>query len=399
MSDPHLTRLRRSFAVVVATAAALTFATMTTSASAAPSKPSAVTLDVQTYNLDLGADLTPLFLATGIPSLKQAAAQVYADVEASRPAERMQAVARIIAKQRPDVVGLQEVATWQVAPYVTLPNGLPVVVVPYQTTYDFLHLLLNDLAALGVGYQAVSSDVTFDSAAAVPIAIPISGTVAARYVDQNVVLVSDALTRHAAVSNPQDANYQAKFTVTLLGIVPVSVGRGWASIDITQRGRTFRFFDTHLEAYGTTPLKDNIRNPQAVELAATVTSSPYPTITVGDFNARPTMCATWRQPPQAEDANTVAYGTMQSAWMEPVMAASAPEGPLRPGQLDQRTRQPHRCHQHTHPPHRRRLPQRRVQRPAELRRRNTTAERTQPNGLWPSDHASTVAKVRLDAAP
>lgn len=73
---------------------------------------------------------------------------------------------------------------------------------------------------------------------------------------------------------------------------PVWVGRGWASIDITQRGRTFRFVDTHLEAYGTTPLMDNIRNPQAVELAANLTRSPYPTITVGDFNARLTMCAT-----------------------------------------------------------------------------------------------------------
>jgi len=314
MSDLHMTRLRRSSAVVVATAAALTFATITTSASAAPSTPSAVTLDVQTYNLDLGADLTPLFLATDIPSLHKAAAQVYADVEASKPAERMQAVARIIAKQRPDVVGLQEVATWQLAPYLTF-GGYPMAVGPYQTTYDFLGLLLNDLAALGVGYQALSSDVTFDSAVAVPIAIPISETTAARYIDRNVVLVSDGLTRHAAVGNPQDANYQAKFKVSLLG-VPVSVGRGWASIDITQRGRTFRFFDTHLEAYGTTALKDDIRNPQAVELAATVTSSPYPTITVGDLNARPTMCATWRQPPQPEDANTVAYGTMQTAGLD-----------------------------------------------------------------------------------
>ena len=277
--------------------------------------------------------------------------------------------------------------------------GFRLLSVPYQTTYDFLRLLLNDLAALGVGYHAVSSDVTFDSAAAVPIAIPISGTMAARYVDQNVVLVSDAVTRHATVSNPQDANYQAKFTVSLLGIVPVSVGRGWASIDITQRGRTFRFFDTHLEAYGTTPLKDNIRNPQAVELAATVTSSPYPTITVGDFNARPTMCATWRQPPQAEDANTVAYGTMQSAGLNESWPLVHPKAPCDPASWtsgqDSLTGATSTL---TH-----RIDDVFLSAGFSALQSfvvgNTTAERTQPNGLWPSDHASTVAKVRLDAAP
>ena len=397
MSYLHMTRLRRSFAVVVATAAALTFATVTTSASAAPSTPSAVTLDVQTYNLDLGADLTPLFGATSLPTLQAAAAQVYADVVASKPDERMQAIARIIAKQRPDVVGLQEVAQWQLATYSTYPD----VVGPYKTTYDFLRLLLDDLAALGVRYDAVSTNVTFDSANTDPvpltIPIPISYTTAARYIDRNVVLVSQQSAKHATTTNAHNANYQATFKVSLLG-APVWVGRGWASIDITQRGRTFRFLDTHLEAYGTTPLKDNIRNPQAVELAATVTSSPYPTITVGDFNARPTMCATWRQPPQAEDANTVAYGTMQSAGLNESWPLVHPKAPCDPASWTSgqdslagaTSTLTHRIDDVFLSSGFSALQSFVVG--------DTAAERTQPNGLWPSDHASTVAKVRLNAA-
>ncbi len=392
---PSLSARRpRRFLVLVAAVGASMLAAVPTSASAAPQTPSAVVMDVQTYNLDLGADLTPLFGATDLASLQAAAAQVYADAEASLPVERMQAVARIIAKQRPDVVGLQEVATWQLAPYVSYPY----VVGQYSTTYDFLGLLLDDLAALGVRYQAVSSDVTFDSGQAVPIPIPISYTTAARYIDRNVVLVSDALTRQATVGNPQDANYQAAFQVTLLGQI-VQVGRGWASIDITQRGRTVRFFDTHLEAYGFTPLKDEFRNQQAAELAQTVSDSPYPTITVGDINARPTMCATWRQPPDPEDANTVAYGILQDAGLSESWPLAHPKAPCDPASWTSgqdslsgpSSTLTHRIDDVFLSPGFTALQSFVVG--------DTQAERTQPSGLWPSDHASTVAKIRLDAAP
>ena len=391
-------RSGRPTALMVAVAAALAIGSTTTAASASPNTPSAVTLKVQTYNVNLGADLTPLFGATSLATLQTAAAQVYADVVASKPDERMRAIARIIARQRPDVVGLQEVAQWQLATY----SAYPYVVGPYQTTYDFLGLLLDDLAALGVRYHAVSTNVTFDSGKTdpvpLPIPIPISYTTAARYIDRNVVLVSQQLAKHATTTNAHNANYQATFKVSLLG-APVWVGRGWASIDITQRGRTFRFFDTHLEAYGTTALKDNIRNPQAVELAATVTSSPYPTITVGDFNARPTMCATWRQPPQAEDANTVAYATLQGAGLNESWPLVHPRAPCDPASWtsgqDSLTGPTSTL---TH-----RIDDVFLSAGFSALKSfvvgDTAPERTQPNGLWPSDHASTVAKVRLNAAP
>ena len=387
---------RRRIAIAsVGVAAAAALATgAATGPAAAQERPSAVTLDVQTYNLDLGADLTPLFGATSIETLQSAAAHVYGDVTASRPVERMGAIAKIIAKQRPDVVGLQEVAQWQLAPYTTVA-GLPV---PgrYRTTYDFLKLLLRDLAWRGVPYDAVSTNVTFDSATAVPIAIPISTTTVARFVDRNVVLVNRATRPHARTSNARAADYTAKFSVSLLGRT-VDVGRGWASVDIRQRGRTFRFIDTHLEAYGLPPLKDQIRNPQAAELAALAKASPYPTIVVGDLNARPTMCATWRRPPDPQDANTVAYGTLQAAGMTEVWPLVHPSAPCDPASWtsgqDSLTGPTSTL---TH-----RIddvflsPGLSAQQASVVG--DTAADRTHPDGLWPSDHASTVAKVRLDA--
>jgi endonuclease/exonuclease/phosphatase family metal-dependent hydrolase len=364
-------------------------------AAATPMTPSAVTVDVETYNLSLGADLTPLFGATDIPSLVAGAAQVYGEAVASRPEERMRAVAAIIARQRPDVAGLQEVALWSLAPYAMF-GGLPFPTGPYEATYDFLDLLLDDLAALGQPYHAVAVNTNFDSGTAVPIAIPISATTAARYADRNVIIVRNR--SHVTTVNPQDGNYAAKFSVTLLG-VNVSVPRGWTSVDVQERGRTFRFVDTHLEAYGLPPLKDQIRNPQAVELAALAGASPYPTMVVGDINARPTMCATWRQPPDPSDANTVAYATIASAGFTEVWPLVYPDDPCAPASWTSG--------------------QDSVQGPiSTLTHRidvvfvsdgftalqtsvvgDTVAELSTPDGLWPSDHASTVAKLRLDAAP
>lgn len=381
--------------VTVVAGATLLVASGAGAAAATPDTPSAVTVDVQTYNLNLGADLTPVFGATSLPSLVAAAAGVYADVVASEPAQRMAAVASIIAKQRPEVVGLQEVATWQLAPY-TLTGGLPVLTAPYRSSFDFLELLLNDLRADGLQYDAVSANTNFDSGSAVPIPIPISATTAARYIDRNVILVSKGLERHATVGNAQDADFAAAFQVTLLG-AQVREDRGWASVDITEHGRTFRFFDTHLEAYGAPPFDDQIRNPQAVEMAGLAAASPYPTVVVGDINARPSMCVNWRQPPDPQDGNIVAYQALQQAGLAESWPLVHPSAPCDPASWTSG--------------------QNSLTGPSTLTHRiddvfvssgfsalqsfvvgDTDAEKT-ADGLWPSDHASTVAKLRLDAAP
>lgn len=353
----------------------------------------AVRVDVQTYNLDLGADLTPLFGATNLQTLQAGAAKVYGDVVASMPEERMRAIAAIMDRQRADVVGLQEVALWRLAP-ITFVGGLPVLTGSYTPSFDFLALLLHDLDQLGLHYEAVSTNVNFDSGTQVPIPIPISATTAARYTDRNVILVRQG--SHLQTVNPQQANFQATFTVTLLGIT-VQVHRGWASIDLIRHGRIFRFFDTHLEAYGLPPLKDQVRNPQAAELAALVRGSAYPPIVVGDINARPTMCEGVRQPPDPEDANTVAYGILVGAGLTEVWPLVHPRDPCSPaswtsgqnslvGPVSTLT---HRIDDVFISPEFSALRTYVVG--------DTPEELSTPHGLWPSDHASTVATIRLDA--
>jgi len=387
---------KRFLSLVVAGAATLAAASGAGAAAAPLETPAAVTVDVQTYNLDLGADLTPLFGASSLSTLISGAAHIYSDVVASEPVQRMAAIAAIIAKQRPEAVGLQEVATWQLAPY-TLVGGVPVLTGAYQSSFDFLGLLLDDLRSRGVPYDAVSANTNFDSASAIPIPVPISATTAARYIDRNVILVSKGLQRHASVGNAQNADFAAAFVVTLLGTV-IREDRGWASIDVTERGRTFRFFDTHLEAYGAPPFDDQIRNPQAVELAGLADASPYPSVVVGDINARPSMCIIWRQPPDPQDGNIVAYQVLQRAGLAESWLLVHPSEPCDPASWTSGQDNLTGPNTLTH-----RIDDVFVSSRFSALQSfvvgDTDAERTQPDGLWPSDHASTVAKLRLVPAP
>ncbi|HEU4540248.1 MAG TPA: endonuclease/exonuclease/phosphatase family protein [Jiangellaceae bacterium] len=369
-------------------------------ATGAPAPVSAVTTDVGVYNVYLGANLRPLFGATSIPDLIQRAGTIYAEMERTDFPQRAQAIAELIAEERPDVLGLNEVALWETAPwtFIQTPDGpIPVVTGPYTTTFDFEQILLDALAAAGEPYTVVAKNRNFSSSA-IPIAIPISPTQAGRFTDHDLILVRTESLKHMSVSNARSFNFstESSFSVNLLGL-DIVVQRGWSTVDITKRGRTFRFVNTHLEAFGNTPLQDEWRNLQAAELVADLEASPHPIVLVGDINARPTMCQDFRQPPQFGDQNVVAYGALEDAGLRevwPVVYPKDPCGPdgwtsgqdgslLAPSELDHRIDVVFLSEEFS------------------ALQAETIGEelddRTEPSGFWPSDHAGSVAKIRLDA--
>jgi hypothetical protein len=97
-------------------------------------------LTVATYNLYLGADLTPLFSAASPQELVQRAGQIYANVVKTDFPSRAEAIAKLLAANPPDVAGLQEVSLWETGPI----GG------PLSPRYDFLELLLAALARHGL---------------------------------------------------------------------------------------------------------------------------------------------------------------------------------------------------------------------------------------------------------
>jgi endonuclease/exonuclease/phosphatase family metal-dependent hydrolase len=177
-------------------------------------------------------------------------------------------VADEIAAQRPDVVGLQEAALWQ----IRTPAG--------EVTYDFVALILDALAARGLDYRVAVSQTNFDSD------VQLAGAgLPARFADRDVVLVNAAESVSALrVLDTGAAHFTSQLIFpTLLG--PVDFARGYVYVDVKSWGKTWRFVNTHFEAYpgfGTVP--HDYTSDQARELLATLPTA-LPTVVAGDLNS------------------------------------------------------------------------------------------------------------------
>ena len=268
-------RTRRGVVVLVAAVSVLLPAAP---AGAAPSDTALRQTDVATYNLFLGGNIGSL-LAPGVDTLPEfgaAATALWADVVASDFPQRAQAVADLLAEDLPDVVGLQEVALWRAT---ALAPGAP------APSYDFLAILLAELAERGAPYEVLATNTNFVSPT-----IPLPTGVAVQYTDRDVIIArSDLRTSQLKVLGTESANFAARVPVTLpFSAVPgqattqIDVVRGWSSVDIKLRGKAYRFVNTHLESF--TPV---VRAAQAAERTAALAPSPYPVVLVGDLNADP----------------------------------------------------------------------------------------------------------------
>ena len=60
----------------------------------------------------------------------------------------------------------------------------------------------------------------------------------------------------------------------------VTVPRGWISVDVKKRGKTYRFVSTHLESFS-----PPVNYVQAKELLHTAADTSLPLLVAGDFNA------------------------------------------------------------------------------------------------------------------
>ncbi|MEO3766006.1 endonuclease/exonuclease/phosphatase family protein [Streptomyces sp. B5E4] len=317
---------------------------------------------VATYNVYLGADLKPLFDAGSREELAARAGEVYAAMEATDFRERATALADLLSARGPEVVGLQEVARWERGP----AGG------ELTVRYDFLRLLLDELAARGTPYRAVAANDNFTGR------MPVSATEEARFTDRDVIAVRDGpAASRPRTSHAASAAYDAKATLpSRIPGLSFEIPRGWSSVDVTVPGGTFRFATTHLEAFGT----PEVRAAQARELAAALAGSPHPVVLTGDFNSRPT------------DARG-AYGTLAEAGYADAWPAAGggPEGGWTAGQSGSLLEEDELSHRIDHV----------LYRPDGVRAvtaeviGDREADRSTPTGYWPSDHAGVVAELRL----
>jgi endonuclease/exonuclease/phosphatase family metal-dependent hydrolase len=243
---------------------------------AAPAAAKPLDVTVMTRNMYLGTDLIPIALAEPGDPFEQAVAKGYQDAQATRFALRAQAVAREIARTKPDVVGFQELTSW-----TTGPKGDPGPAT--QPAFDHLTPLLKELTRLGQPYSVVKGGggIDLEGPSSLGFDIRISE-------DESLILVRKGV--RVVRRQAQPFNDLLKVDTKALG--PVTAVRSWSALDLVKGGVRFRVVNTHLEAYSPAT-----RLAQAKELVAGPLRSKLPVILVGDLNSGPTLPKTDDRPP------------------------------------------------------------------------------------------------------
>lgn len=256
-------------------------------AATAPGKP----ITVMTRNLYLGGDINrPIQAALlaqaqgGTPqqilgALANGSAVTRAIVDETDFTVRARLLADEIRRTSPDVVGLQEVALWRSGPVEISP---PAVAVPNAETvdYDFLQLLLDELNAGGPLYRAevigLRADVESPSFFASPTE---PGARDVRLTMRDVILVRD--TPSLRVTGEGDEIYDANLSLGVLGAT-FDFDRGFQWVDVRAGGRDFRVVNTHLEAFSS-----DLALAQAEQMVDEATAPDRSTVIVCDCNSDP----------------------------------------------------------------------------------------------------------------
>ena len=229
-------------------------------------------LSVMTRNLYLGTDFDEIFAAQTPEELVAEVAEAYTEVGQSLPHERMRGIADEIQAASPDLVGLQEVALWRI--------GAPFDPSPAETvSYDFLQLLLDELAARGLNYEAIAVQTNFD--AEVPAVFSQTLAFDVRFTDRLVVLArTDLKTSELKIENVEAHHFTTSLTFSSPTLGTITIPRAWIAVDAKLRGKTYRFVNTHPESF--VPI---INFVQINELVQTAGDTDLPLIFAGDFNA------------------------------------------------------------------------------------------------------------------
>lgn len=317
-------------------------------------------ITIMTRNMDAGTDFGPVLAAQTFPQLLAGVAELYAEVQASNPPERAAGIAREIAAAQPDLVALQEVSQWRTGPLFGNPTTV---------AYDVLASLLAELNAQGIHYAPVAMIPEWT------ISAPCACGFSVGYSDYEIILArADLPSEDFRVDNMQIGHFTDLMTVPSV-VGPVTIPRGWASVDVHIPGKTFRFITTHLEAASA-----SVQVAQGAELLTGPGNTTLPTIYAGDFNS-----AAAGGPDQ-----TLTYGNLIAAGLVDLWSAAKQGEPGLTWPLH--GEDPYT--QNTVPTERIDLVFGAGRVKAENARRIGTDHLT-PSGLWPSDHAGVVAKVRI----
>jgi len=234
-----------------------------------------------TRNLYLGADIFRVVTAaqTDPGSIPSVVAAVFETVQETNFYDRAEAIADEVLRNKPHVIGIQEASTY----YFQTPSSPE----PAEEVFiDFYTVLNEALEARGLyyhSYRVKNADIEL------PMVDQQSqtGFSDVRLVDHDMILVKKPLVPELVAKD----NYAAQLGLDVGGTT-VAFTRGFLVVDLNIKGEDFRFVNTHLEIRSEAgSVFRYFQNLQMQELLFRVgiltPLDPRPVIMVGDFNSSP----------------------------------------------------------------------------------------------------------------
>ena len=331
---------------------------------------------VMTYNIYVGANVDSVLAATDPVDLALKVAAAYDTVYFTKFWERAQSISKLIKKHRPHLIGIQEASLIQL---INPANGM------VEEELDYLQILMNELDAQNLNYQVAESIQNFDQMLPRYLSFTPPSTLEydlVRLVDSDVILVRNDVQ----YSNPIKGNYAAFLSVPVPTNPPSSIDipRGYVSVEAKVGKKSYRFINTHLEAF-----TELYRLPQAQELCAIFAGETLPIIMVGDFN---TLDPEYPNPYADTTYNYITKsGGFTDTWVHNLKGnqGAGYTSPFSAALLD------------PYPDLYQRIDlifAKNFQAPigpVQAEVIGTSFKDRTPSGLWPSDHASVVAQLHL----
>lgn len=215
-------------------------------------------LSIMTWNIYFGADLSPL-INTCPEEVQEVVTKIFNQVQQTDFHARAKSITKQICRVKPDLIGLQEVALWTVQSQTS------------NSVINFLDILLKDLKELNLDYKVIAINRNFNDR------LPSSTGDIIGMLDRDVILAKSESP--FKFTNIQEENFRTNLVVPVGG-EPLTILRGWSSVDISLHDKKFRLVNTHLEGESAT-----IRFAQAKELLMGPGSTELPLIFIGDFNS------------------------------------------------------------------------------------------------------------------
>jgi endonuclease/exonuclease/phosphatase family metal-dependent hydrolase len=241
---------------------------------------------VMTRNLYLGADIFRVVeAAQNDPgTIPYVVADVFQTVQDTNFYDRAEAIADEVLKTKPHVIGIQEASTYYIQTPGDFLAGNPVQA--DTVVIDFYTVLNEALEARGlyyVAHEVINAD----------IELPMvdlqsqTGLSDVRLVDQDMILVKKPLESREVAAG----NYDTQLELDIGG-TPAAFSRGYLVVDVEIKGNEYRFVNTHLEVRSEPGSPFRLaQSAQMFELLTTIgglsVDGPPQVIMVGDFNSSP----------------------------------------------------------------------------------------------------------------